>query len=116
VTNLREAARAAFVYALPLIEVATTRQRGQSLGHQMGVFAHVRNLANHRHRAVTTPNNDTLYSTAQIDLYLPDDTHWSSHGHALAARLVLDWLAGTGAVRPASGAASARRSTEGAGG
>ena len=67
-TDLREAARAAFVYALPLIEVATTRQRGQALGHQMGVFAHVRNLANHRHRAVTTPNNDTLYSTAQIDL------------------------------------------------
>jgi hypothetical protein len=67
-SELAEAARAAWIYALPLIEVATTRQRGQALGHRMGVFAHVRNLANPRHRAVTTPNNDTLYSTAQLDL------------------------------------------------
>jgi hypothetical protein len=66
--DLQDAAREAWLYALPLIEVATTRARGQALGHAMGVFAHVRNLANHRHRAVTTPNNDTLYSTAQIDL------------------------------------------------
>ena len=67
-SDLRAAAREAWIYTLPLIEIATTRARGQKLGHQMGVFAHVRTLANHRHRAVTTPNNDTLYSTAQIDL------------------------------------------------
>lgn len=67
-SELRTAAREAWLYALPLIEVATTRARGQALGHRMGVFTHVRNLADHRHRAVTTPNNDTLYSTAQIDL------------------------------------------------
>ncbi|WP_293457868.1 DUF1254 domain-containing protein [Phenylobacterium sp.] len=67
-TDLRTAAREAYIYTLPLIEVATTRARGQKLGHQMGVFAHVRALATHKHRAVTTPNNDTLYSTAQIDL------------------------------------------------
>jgi hypothetical protein len=57
-----------------------------------------------------------LDPTAQIDLYLPDDTHWSSHGHALAARLVLDYLVDAGVVRPSSGAASARRATGGAGG
>ena len=67
-TDLRTAARDAYIYTLPLIELASTRQRGQALGHRMGVFAHVRHLANHRHRAVTTPNTDTLYSTAQIDL------------------------------------------------
>lgn len=67
-TDLRTAAREAWIYTLPLIEVATTRQRGQALGQRMDVFAHVRHLANHKHRAVTTPNNDTLYSTAQIDL------------------------------------------------
>lgn len=67
-TDLRTAARLAYVFTLPLMEVASTRQRGQALGHVMGVFSHVRRLANHRHRAVTTPNNDTLYSTAQIDL------------------------------------------------
>jgi len=68
VSDLRTAAREAFIYSLPLIEVATTRERGQALGHRMGVFAHVRSLATPKHRAVTTPNNDTLYSTAQIDL------------------------------------------------
>lgn len=67
-TDLQTAARAAFIYTLPMVEIATTRQRTQGLGHRMGVFAHVRNLANHKHRAVTMPNNDTLYSTAQIDL------------------------------------------------
>lgn len=67
-SDLRTAARDAFIYTLPLIELATTRQRGQAVGHKMGVFAHVRHLANHKHRAVTTPNTDTLYSTAQIDL------------------------------------------------
>jgi hypothetical protein len=66
--DLRTAAREAWLYALPLIEIANTRARGQALGHRMGVFAHVPTLADHRHRAVTTPNNDTLYSTAQIDL------------------------------------------------
>ena len=67
-SELEDAAREAWLYTLPLIEVATTRSRGQALGHAMGVFAHVPRLANHRHRAVTTPNNDTLYSTAQVDL------------------------------------------------
>lgn len=66
--DLRRAAQEAWTYVLPLIELATTRSRGMALGHRMGEFAHVRNLANPRHRAVTTPNNDTLYSTAQLDL------------------------------------------------
>jgi hypothetical protein len=68
VSELRTAARDAFIYTLPLIELATARQRGQAVGHKIGVFAHVRHLANHKHRAVTTPNTDTLYSTAQLDL------------------------------------------------
>lgn len=66
--DLRTAAREAWLYALPLIEIATTRQRGQGFGQRMNTLTHVRNLADHRHRAVTTPNTDTLYSTAQIDL------------------------------------------------
>jgi hypothetical protein len=68
VSDLRTAARDAFIYTLPLIEVATTRQRGMGLGQRMGAITHVRNLATHKHRAVTTPNTDTLYSTAHIDL------------------------------------------------
>lgn len=67
-SDLRTAARDAFIYTLPLIEIATTRQRGMALGQRMGAFTHVRNLATPKHRTVTTPNTDTLYSSAHIDL------------------------------------------------
>ena len=67
-TDLKTAATEAWLYGLPLVEIATTRSRGQALGQSMNAFAHVRNLANHKHRAVTTPNNDTLYSSAHLDL------------------------------------------------
>jgi hypothetical protein len=66
--DLKAAAKAAWLYALPLIEIASTRARGASVGSKMNVFGHMRNLANHTSRAVTTPNNDTFYSTAQVDL------------------------------------------------
>ena len=65
---LREAARAAYVFTLPLIEIATTRSRGLAVGSPMNTFGHMRRLADHTARAVTTPNNDTYYSTAQVDL------------------------------------------------
>ena len=65
---LREAARAAYVFTLPLIEIATTRGRGLAVGSPMNTFGHMRNLADHTARKVTTPNNDTYYSTAQVDL------------------------------------------------
>ncbi|WP_304170073.1 DUF1254 domain-containing protein [Phenylobacterium aquaticum] len=66
--DLKTAAREAFLFSLPLVEVATTRSRGQAVGSPMNVFGHMRRLADHRARAVTTPNNDTFYSTAQVDL------------------------------------------------
>jgi hypothetical protein len=66
--DLSEAAREAWLYALPLVEIATTRSRGAAQGGQLNTFAHMRNLADHRARAVTTPNNDTLYSSAHVDL------------------------------------------------
>lgn len=66
--DLKAAAKAAWLYALPLIEIASTRARGLSVGSKINVFGHMRNLANHTSRAVTTPNNDTFYSTAQVDL------------------------------------------------
>lgn len=67
-SDLRTAAREAWIYTLPLIEIATMRQRAMGFGQRMGAFTHVRNLATPKHRAVTTPNNDTLYTTAHIDL------------------------------------------------
>lgn len=67
-SDLRAAAREAWLYTLPLIEIATVRSRGQSVGSAMNTFSSMRNLADHRQRTVTTPNNDTLYATAQLDL------------------------------------------------
>jgi hypothetical protein len=71
--DLKAAAREAWLYCLPLIEMAGTRARATGLspaGKPAGVneFRHSRNLAGPASRAVTTPNNDTLYSSAWIDL------------------------------------------------
>ncbi len=65
---LQAAAKAAWLFTLPLVEIASTRARGVAVGSRMNAFGHMRNLADHRSRAVTTPNNDTFYSTAQVDL------------------------------------------------
>src|SRR5690349_21157881 len=71
--DLRAAAHEAWLYGLPLIEMANTRARavaGRATGIPAGVnrFGHARVLAGPTARGVTTPNNDTLYSSAWIDL------------------------------------------------
>lgn len=71
--DLRGAARDAWLYGLPLIEMANTRARavaGRAAGIPAGLnrFGHARVLAGPTARGVTTPNNDTLYSSAWIDL------------------------------------------------
>jgi len=58
--DLKTAAMKAWLYGLPLIEIAATRARGLSFGQSLNTIGHVRNLATPKHRAVTTPNNDTL--------------------------------------------------------
>jgi hypothetical protein len=59
----------AWLYALPLIEMATTRARMlKAPGAAINKLAHNRVLSDHASRAVTTPNNDTLYSIAFLDL------------------------------------------------
>ncbi|MEW5684579.1 MAG: DUF1254 domain-containing protein [Pseudomonadota bacterium] len=65
--DLKSAAREAWLYGLPLIEMATTRARSIPL---LGAnrFGHTRVLAGPKSRAVTAPNNDTLYSSAWLDL------------------------------------------------
>lgn len=63
------AARDAFLYALPLIEMATTRARLlKAPGAAINRLSHTRTLSDHNARWVTTPNNDTLYSSAFLDL------------------------------------------------
>ena len=61
-------ARDAWFYALPLIEMATTRARSLAGGTKINRFAPGRGLTDHTGRTVTTPNNDTLYSSGWIDL------------------------------------------------
>jgi hypothetical protein len=65
---LTEAARAGWIFALPLVEVASPRTQSFAGGAPVNRFAHGPDLADHTTRAITTPNNDTLYSSAHIDL------------------------------------------------
>ena len=64
--------QAAFDYTFPLYEMARTRYLSVELpaNPNRGVnrMAHRRALADFKSRAVTTPNNDTLYSSAWLDL------------------------------------------------
>jgi hypothetical protein len=68
--GLRDAAREAWLYCLPLIEMAQVRARTLAAGPggRVNVFNHARALAGPANRGVTTPNTDTLYSSAWIDL------------------------------------------------
>ena len=66
--QLQQAARDAWLYSLPLIEMATTRARAAARGARLNTLYHVHKLADYKAREVTTPNNDTLYSTVQLDL------------------------------------------------
>ncbi|HZB90205.1 MAG TPA: DUF1254 domain-containing protein [Stellaceae bacterium] len=71
--GLGEDAFTAFLFVLPLIEMArarvlvTTRRR-DGLGGQVNAIAYGERLAGPDARAVTTPNNDTLYASAFVDL------------------------------------------------
>lgn len=65
---LRAAARELALYGLPLIEMAGTRGRAFRNGLIANRFRHVRKLTDARSQTVTQPNNDTLYSTAWLDL------------------------------------------------
>jgi len=66
--DLKAAAREAWLYALPLIEVANANIMGLGPDTPLNTLSHVRDLVDHTFRDITTPNNDTLYSTAKIDL------------------------------------------------
>lgn len=57
----------AFLYAFPLYEIART---GQNRAAQPGLnrIGHRATLADATMRAITAPNNDTIYSSAQLEL------------------------------------------------
>lgn len=66
--DLETIAFEAWLYGLPAIEMATTRSRVLARGAEQNRFHHVHRLLTPRDREVTLPNNDTLYSSAHIDL------------------------------------------------
>ncbi len=72
-TSLRDLARRATIYLFPVYEMYRTRwqatvNEANPLRQRLNRFRHVAQLADHRARAVTTPNNDTFYSSAWLDL------------------------------------------------
>lgn len=65
--SLADAAREAWLYTVPLVEVANVRRRILAKG-PANAFIHNRDLTNARTQRVTSPNNDTLYSHGLLDL------------------------------------------------
>ena len=68
ISPMRAAARDAFIYALPLTEIANVRDTMQRAGVPAGRFYALKGLATPKDRFVTTPNVDTIYANAFIDL------------------------------------------------
>ena len=71
--DLAAAARDAYIYAFPLHEMYRIRYQAlyQPANPQRAAvnrFLHRRELSDHTSRRVTTPNNDTIYSSAFLDL------------------------------------------------
>ncbi len=65
---LQAAAREMALYGLPLLEMAATRARAFGKGLTANRFRHSRILTTAKTQTVTQPNNDTLYSSAWLDL------------------------------------------------
>jgi hypothetical protein len=71
--DLRSDARTAWLYVLPLIEMAVARarilqRRGDGHAPPSNSLIHAPHLAGPASRAITTPNCDTIYSTAFVDV------------------------------------------------
>ena len=70
---LEDLACRAAIYLFPVYEMYRTRwnatvNENNRARQKLNRFIHMRQLADHRARAVTTPNTDTLYSSAWLDL------------------------------------------------
>ena len=71
--GLQDLARRATTWLFPLYEMVRLRWRAtvdetNPQRQRLNRFRHVTQLADHRLQAVSTPNSDTLYSTAWLDL------------------------------------------------
>jgi hypothetical protein len=66
--DLTAIAREAYLYTLPLIEMEATRVQFLARGPSENAIYGQRRLSDHTSRSVTSPNADTLYATAWLDL------------------------------------------------
>lgn len=66
--ELRLAARNAWLWGMPLIEMAEQRAARSAEGAKVNAIQHQRDLITAKDQFVTTPNNDTLYSQAWLNL------------------------------------------------
>ena len=74
-TDMSRLIARAVEYGMPAFEMARlaydfSYDPGNARRVPVNSFAHRRILSDHRHRLVTTPNHDTLYSSAVVDLSL----------------------------------------------
>ena len=84
-------ARDAYLFALPLLEVCRTRDNALAAGATPNHFNHRVNLAGPADRGVTTPNNDTLYSVAFLDLRKgPVNLAWPETGKRYFSLALMD--------------------------
>jgi hypothetical protein len=96
---LRVAARQAFLYALPLTEIALIRGRLLATGLPAGAFFPQKGVATPNDRFVTTPNNDTIYANAFIDLrHTPATLKIPSLGERYASLYLMDMFSNEIAV------------------
>jgi len=66
--ELAEAARAAWIFTLPMVEMTSPQARGFLGGAAFNRFARSRELVDHTSRSAPAPNNDTLYCSSHLDL------------------------------------------------
>ncbi|MFN8947042.1 MAG: DUF1254 domain-containing protein [Alphaproteobacteria bacterium] len=86
---LAGAAHDFYIHGFPVLEMARARLR--TMGASSNAFIHVRRLSDASSRLVTTPNNDTLYSSAWLDMSLgPVEIELPETGGRYVSLAVLD--------------------------
>ena len=86
---LARAAHDYYTHGFPALEMSRARLR--TMGPRSNTFIHVRRLSDASSRLVTTPNNDTLYSSAWLDLSLgPVEIELPEAGERYVSLAVLD--------------------------
>jgi hypothetical protein len=67
-TDLDQLAAESWIFGYPLVLMDVTRRAMTGNGHQPNTFQHLRSFPDHTFTDVVSPNADTLYSAAWLDL------------------------------------------------